>query len=91
MRTDENGLFCAAKAINNPNFKIWYSAGGNFQARVALTAAMMKLAGATLPTSIIVPGHMRQADPSTCNPDIPGETPLSTLIPLNVIKAMYPG
>jgi ABC-type sugar transport system substrate-binding protein len=90
LRTDEDGLFCQLNAIKDAKVKIYYSAGGNFQARVALTAGMMKLAGATLPTSIIVPGHMRQADASTCNPNINPETPLSTLIPLNVIQAMYP-
>jgi len=90
LRTDEDGLFCQLSAIKDANVKIYYSAGGNFQARIALTAGMMKIAGATLPTSIIVPGHMRLADASTCNPNINPETPLSTLIPLNVIEAMYP-
>ena len=45
LRTDEMGLFCQWKKINNPNFKIYYSNGGNFQSRLALTAAMMKLNG----------------------------------------------
>jgi ribose transport system substrate-binding protein len=90
LRTDEDGLFCQLNAIKDAKVKIYYSAGGNFQARIALTAGMMKIAGATLPTSIIVPGHMRLADASTCNPNINPETPLSTLIPINVIEAMYP-
>src|SRR4029077_7853193 len=46
LRTDEQTLFCTWKKMNNPNFHIWYSAGGNFQSRVAVTASMMKLQGA---------------------------------------------
>ena len=45
-RTDETGLFCEWKQLNNPNFKIYYGNGRNFQSRVALTAAMIKLKGA---------------------------------------------
>ncbi|MFN8451615.1 MAG: substrate-binding domain-containing protein [Anaerolineae bacterium] len=90
LRTDEMGLFCEWKDIGNPNFKIYYSAGGNFQARIAVTAAMMSLKGAEVPTSIIVPSHMRQVDESTCNPDVPGEYPVSSLVPPDVVAAMYP-
>ncbi len=90
LRTDEMGLFCEWKAMANPNFKIYYSAGGNFQARIAVTAAMMKLAGAEIPTSIIVPSHMRPVDDMTCNPDIPPEASASSLVPLDVVQAMYP-
>jgi ribose transport system substrate-binding protein len=90
LRTDEIGLFCQWKDMGNPDFKIFYSAGGNFQARIAVTAAMMKLAGDDLPSSIIVPSHMRQVDDSTCNPDVPGEYPVSSLVPLDIVKTMYP-
>jgi ribose transport system substrate-binding protein len=90
LRTDEMGLFCQWKEINNPAFKIFYSAGGNFQIRIALTAAMMKLAGAEIPSSIIVPSSMRQVDASTCDTTVPGETPASSLVPLDILKLMYP-
>ena len=90
LRTDEIGLFCQWKDMGNPDFKIFYSAGGNFQARIAVTAAMMQLAGADIPSSIIVPSHMRQVDDSTCNPNVPGEYPVSSLVPLNVVEMMYP-
>jgi ABC-type sugar transport system substrate-binding protein len=90
LRTDEIGLFCEWVDIGNPNFKIFYSAGGNFQARIGLTAAMMKLAGAEVPPEIIVPSSMRQADESSCNRDVPGETPASSLVPVEVLRAMYP-
>jgi hypothetical protein len=90
LRTDEIGLFCDWQDMNNPDFRIFYSAGGNFQARIAVTAAMMQRAGMELPTSIIVPSHMRQVDDSTCNRDVPREYPVSSLVPLDVVKAMYP-
>ena len=45
LRTDEQGLFCDWEKANDPDFKIFYSSGQNFQSRIALTAAMMKKAG----------------------------------------------
>jgi ribose transport system substrate-binding protein len=91
LRTDEMDLFCAAKKINNPKFKIFYSQGGNFQSRIALTTAMMKLEGMSIPSTVILPAKMRQATKATCNPKVPGQTAASTLIPTNVLQAMYPG
>ena len=91
LRTDEMGLFCAAKKINNPNFKIFYSQGGNFQSRIALTAAMIKLNGGSISPTIVLPAKMRQATNSTCNTKVPGQTAASTLVPTNVLQAMYPG
>ncbi len=90
LRTDEMGFFCAAKKINNPNFKIFYSQGGNFQSRIALTAAMIKLETGKISPTIILPAKMRQATNSTCNPKVPGQTAASTLVPTNVLQAMYP-
>jgi ABC-type sugar transport system substrate-binding protein len=90
LRTDEIGLFCEWADIGNPNFKIFYSAGGNFQIRIGLTAAMMKRAGAEIPPEIIVPATMRQVDETSCNRDVPGETPVSSLVPIDIVKAMYP-
>jgi ribose transport system substrate-binding protein len=89
LRTDEMGLFCQWKKLNDPKFKIFYSAGGNFQSRLALTAAMMKLNGESVPTTLIVPAKMRQVTSSTCNPDIPSQTSASTLVPDKVLAAMY--
>ena len=41
LRTDEQDLFCDWAERNEPTYKIWYSAGGNFQSRVGVTAAML--------------------------------------------------
>ena len=89
IQTDETQLFCEWKKINNPNFKIFYSQGGNFQSRIALTTAMIKLQGGKVPSTVILPAKMRQATASTCNPGVPGQTAASTLVPDQVLKAMY--
>ncbi len=89
LRTDEVDMFCEWKKINNPNFKIFYGSGGNYQSRIALTGAMMKLKGADLPAEgIIIPTVMRQVDANTCNPDMPQQASLSSLIPIPIFKVM---
>ncbi len=89
LRTDEVDLFCTWKQMNNPNFKIFYGSGGNYQSRIALTAAMMKLHGYSLPADgIIIPTVMRQADANTCNPNMPQQASLSSLIPIPIFQAM---
>lgn len=89
LRTDEMGLFCEWKKINNPNFKIFYSNGGNFQSRLALTAAMIKLNGGSVASTVIVPATMRQVTGATCNPSVPSQSSASTLVPNNVLGVMY--
>lgn len=90
LRTDEVGLFCEWADIGNENFKIFYSAGGNYQSRIALTAAMMAYHGAEVPSSIIIPVEMRQVDETSCIPDMPSLASVSSLVPLDVVAAMYP-
>lgn len=89
LRTDENSLFCEMKKINNPNFKAYFGSGGNYQSRIALTAAMMKLKGYELPADgIIIPTVMREATADTCQPDVPEQASLSSLIPVPVFQKM---
>lgn len=90
LRTDEVGLFCEWADIGNPDFKIFYSAGGNYQSRIALTAAMMAYHGAEIPPSIIIPVEMRQVDETSCNPDMPSLASVSSLVPVDIVAAMYP-
>jgi ABC-type sugar transport system substrate-binding protein len=90
LRTDEVGLFCEWAEIGNPNFRIFYSTGGNYQSRIALTAAMMQLNGAELPTEIIIPVEMRQVDESSCIEGMPPLASVSSLVPLDVFVQMYP-
>ena len=89
FRTDEMSLFCEWEKINNADFKVFYASGGNYQSRVALTAAMMKLKGAELPADgIILPTVMRQLTKGTCNPDVPKEASVSSLIPIPIFQQM---
>lgn len=90
LRTDEVGLFCEWQNIGNPNFKIFYSTGGNYQSRIALTAAMMQLHGAELPPEVIIPVQMRQVDESSCIEGMPSLASVSSLVPLDVFVQMYP-
>jgi ABC-type sugar transport system substrate-binding protein len=89
LRTDEMSLFCEWERIGNPNFEVYYASGGNYQSRVALTGAMMQLKGYKLPAEgIILPTVMRQLSEGTCNPDVPQEASVSSLIPTPVFLLM---
>lgn len=90
LRTDEVGLFCEWRDMGNPNFKIFYSTGGNYQSRIALTAAMMQLHGAELPSEVIIPVEMRQVDETSCIDGMPSLASVSSLVPLDIFIQMYP-
>jgi ABC-type sugar transport system substrate-binding protein len=91
IRTDEQTLFCDWAERNNPNYHIWYSAGGNFQSRTAVTAQMMNLAGAEVPAEIVVPHVMREVTAADCNPGRVTPTVSNTsLVPDEVLALMYP-
>ena len=89
LRTDEQGLFCDWEKAKDPNFKIFYSSGQNYQSRIALTAAMMKLAGKDVSPTIDVPFSMKEVKVGLCNPDLPQETSVSTLLDKEMLKAMF--
>jgi hypothetical protein len=92
LRTDEQTLFCDWADRNEPTYNIWYSAGGNFQSRTGVTAAMMSLAGAEIPGTITVPHVMRQVTAADCNAD--RVDPLvsgTSLVPDDVLAAMFAG
>jgi hypothetical protein len=75
-----------------PTYNIWYSAGGNFQSRVAVTAAMLDLQGAGVPGEVVVPHVMRQVTEADCNPDRVNEVVSGTsLVPDNVLGEMFGG
>jgi ribose transport system substrate-binding protein len=92
VRTDEQTLFCDWVERGNPNYKIFYSAGGNFQSRVAVTAAMMHLKGAAIPAEIVVPHVMRQVTEADCDPDrVAPDVSGTSLVPASVLSRMYGG
>jgi ribose transport system substrate-binding protein len=91
MRTDDVGLGCAAKQLKNPKLKVYYYTGGNSQIRVALTAAMMKLKGAKIPPQIVFPIQLQnEAVRTQCVKGYPQEASGTSLVPLPLIKKMYP-
>jgi ribose transport system substrate-binding protein len=91
VRTDEQTLFCDWAERDNPNYKIFFSAGGNFQSRTAVTAAMLELQGYDVPAEIVVPHVMREVTADDCNPDRVTPTVSNTsLVPDEVLALMYP-
>jgi ribose transport system substrate-binding protein len=92
LRTDDVGMGCAWKQLKNPNLKVYYYTGGNSQIRVALTAGMMKLKGAQIPPTIVFPIQLQnEAKRSSCIKGYPLEASGTSLVPLKLIKRMYPG
>lgn len=92
LRTDEQSLFCDWAERNDPTYNIYYSAGGNFQSRVAVTAAMLSIAGADIPAEVVVPHVMRKVTADDCDPnravdDVSG----TSLVPDEVLSAVFGG
>lgn len=91
LRTDDVGMGCAARQLRNPNLKVYYYTAGNSQIRVALTAAMMKLKGAKIPPRIVFPIQLQnEARRTQCAKGYPIEASATSLVPLSLIKKMYP-
>ncbi|MCW5886857.1 MAG: substrate-binding domain-containing protein [Anaerolineales bacterium] len=91
LRTDETVLFCSWVDMGMPEgFKIYFGSGGNYQSRIALTAAMMKLSGQDVPSSIVIPPYIQQVNESHCYRDLPDDASISSMVPHDVVRAMYP-
>lgn len=91
IRTDESRLFCDWVERNNPEYRIFRTAGGTFQTRIAVTAGMMHLAGADIPAEIVVPHVVREITTDDCNAELPPMVSNTALVPLEVLNEMYPG
>lgn len=89
LRTDEQGLFCDWEAANSDDFKIYYSSGQNFQSRIALTAAMMAQAGQEVSSAINVPFSMKPVVDGQCDPTLPMEISVSSLVDAETLSAMF--
>jgi ribose transport system substrate-binding protein len=91
LRTDDVGMGCTFDQMKNPNLKMWYYTSGNTQIRVAFTAAMMKLKGATIPPRIVFPIQLQnQRVRDSCVKGYPQEASATSLIPLSLLHKMYP-
>jgi hypothetical protein len=93
LRTDEQTLFCDWVERNEPTYRIFYSAGGNFQSRVGVTASMLALQDPSIvPAEIVVPHVMREVTAADCNPDRPNPYVSGTsLVPDAVLELMFTG
>jgi len=90
-RTDEAGMGCLADQLNDPKLQIYYYSAGNAQIRVALSADMMKLAGAKIPPTIVFPIQLQQQSKrDMCLKGYPGTASGTSLIPLSLLHQMYP-
>jgi ribose transport system substrate-binding protein len=91
LRTDDVGMGCTFNQLKNPNLKMWYYTSGNSQIRVAFTAAMMKLKKAKIPPRIVFPIQLQnQRVRDSCVKGYPQEASATSLIPLGLLKRMYP-
>jgi hypothetical protein len=92
LRTDEQTLFCDWVDRAEPSYNIWFSAGGNFQSRTGVTAAMLALQDGPVPGEVVVPHIMRQVTEADCNPDRVNDVVSGTsLVPDAVLAEMYGG
>ncbi|RBP07292.1 ABC-type sugar transport system substrate-binding protein [Roseiarcus fermentans] len=89
LRTDEQGLFCDWEAADHDAFKVYYSSGQNYQARIALTAAMMGKEGKTVPAKIDVPFSMKPVHKGMCNKALPMEISVSSLVDRDTLVKMF--
>jgi ribose transport system substrate-binding protein len=91
FRTDDVGMGCLFNQLKNPNLQMYYYTSGNTQIRVAFTAAMMKLKGAKIPPKIVFPIQLQnQRVRDSCVKGYPQEASATSLIPLSLLKKMYP-
>jgi len=89
LRTDERGLFCDWEKANNPNFRIFYASGMNYQSRIALTAAMMSIEGKEVAANVEVPFTLKESRKGLCDPELPEQTSVSTVIDDSMLKMMF--
>jgi ribose transport system substrate-binding protein len=91
LRTDDVGMGCLFNQLKNPKLQMYYYTSGNTQIRVAFTAAMMKLKGAKIPPRIVFPIELQnQRVRDSCVKGYPMEASATSLIPLTLLKKMYP-
>ena len=90
-RTDESNMGCLADQLKDPKLKVFYYTAGNSQIRIALTADMMKLQGAKIPPTIVLPIELQnQETRDMCMKAYPPTASPTSLIPLSLLHQMYP-
>jgi ribose transport system substrate-binding protein len=87
--SNDNPLLCEYKKLNNPKFKVWTFVALFFQGRTALTAGMMKLAGAPIPAEVIYNPSLVQVKKNSCRADLPANGSPTALISAKLQKRMF--
>ena len=91
LRTDDVGMGCLFNQLKNPKLEMYYTSSFNSHIRVALTAGMMKLKKAKIPPRIVFPIELQnQRVRDSCVKGYPMEASATSLIPLSLLKKMYP-
>jgi len=90
--TADNGLFSDWERLKptNPNFRLFFTTGLNWNSRVALTAAINKKKGKTIPGKINFAVPFVEIKKGVYDPSKPDEFGGSELVPPGVIKRMFP-
>jgi hypothetical protein len=87
--SNENSLLCLYKQLNIPSFKLYTYVNLESQARISLTAGMMKLAGAKIPPEINFQPSMRQVTSSSSLSSIPIDGLSTALVAPALQKRMF--
>lgn len=90
VRTDEQGLFCDWEEAGQ-SFDVLFASGQNYQSRIALTAGMLAASGESVDARIDVPFAMKPVEVGLCNPQLPMEISVSTLVDEETLLAMFGG
>ena len=91
FRTDDVGMGCLFNKLNDPKLQMYYTSSFNSHIRVAFTAGMMKLNKAKIPPKIVFPIELQnQRVRDSCVKGYPQEASATSLIPLSLLKKMYP-
>jgi ribose transport system substrate-binding protein len=87
--SNDQPLLCEYKKLNNPNFKAYTFVALFFQGRTALTAGMMKLAGAPVPPQVIYNPSLIPVTKNACRADLPANGSPTALISPKLQKRMF--
>ena len=91
LRTDDVGMGCLFNQLKNPNLQMYYYTSGNTQIRVAFTAGDDEAQGGEDPAEIVFPIELQnQRVRDSCVKGYPQEASATSLIPLSLLKKMYP-
>jgi ABC-type sugar transport system substrate-binding protein len=86
---DEQGLFCLVEELKpeHPDLRAFHGVGGPWLTRIALSAAIDTVNGASPGATIDVPFEYSEFT-GGCDPTLPEDTPLSVVVPIDVLKQM---